>query len=122
MAQRTAIELVDDLTGEAIPDGEGQTVAFTFQGVSYEIDLSDDSIAELTDALSPYIESGRRVGGRPSRSRVAAVAKVVPIDTKTVRAWADANGIEVSSRGRLAADVIEQYRAAGKSAAVPGTG
>ncbi len=113
MAQRTVIELVDDLTGEAIPDGEGKTVAFTFQGVSYEIDLSDDSIAELTDALSPYIESGRRVGGRPSRSRVAAVAKVVPIDTKTVRAWADANGIEVSSRGRLAADVIEQYRAAG---------
>ena len=36
MAQRTAIELVDDLTGEAIPDGEGQTVAFTFQGVSYD--------------------------------------------------------------------------------------
>ena len=122
MAQRTAIELVDDLTGEAIPDGEGQTVAFTFQGVSYEIDLSDDSIAELTDALSPYIESGRRVGGRRSRGRVAAVTKDVPIDTKSVRAWADPNGIEVSSRGRLAADVIEQYRAAGKSAAVPGTG
>ena len=53
MAQRTVIELVDDLTGEAIPDGEGKTVAFTFQGVSYEIDLSDDSIAELTTRSAP---------------------------------------------------------------------
>ncbi len=113
MAQRTIVELVDDLTGEAIREGEGQTVAFTFQGVSYEIDLSDASIAELTEAITPYIESGRRIGGRRSRSRTVAPVKDEPLDTKTVRAWAEANGIEVSSRGRLSADVIEQYRAAG---------
>ena len=117
MAQRTIVELVDDLTGEAIPEGGGQTVAFSFDGVSYEIDLSDASLAELTDAIAPYVESGRRIGGRKSRGRTAPVLprpaspKDDPIDTKTVRAWAEAHGIEVSSRGRLPANVIEQYRA-----------
>ena len=35
------------------------------------------------------------------------------VDTKAVRAWAASNGIELSSRGRVPADVIEKYRAAG---------
>ena len=35
------------------------------------------------------------------------------IDTKAVREWAESNGIELSSRGRVPADVIEKYRAAG---------
>jgi uncharacterized protein (DUF4415 family) len=30
-----------------------------------------------------------------------------------VRAWAAGQGIEVSARGRIKADVVEQFRAAG---------
>lgn len=33
-------------------------------------------------------------------------------DAKTVREWAVANGITVPARGKLPADVIEQYQAA----------
>jgi hypothetical protein len=35
------------------------------------------------------------------------------VDTAAVRAWAASNGIELSARGRLPKDVIQQYRDAG---------
>src|SRR3712207_2010993 len=35
------------------------------------------------------------------------------VDTKAVRKWAGANGIELSTRGRVPTEVIEKYRAAG---------
>jgi hypothetical protein len=35
------------------------------------------------------------------------------VDSKLIRKWAEANGIAVSSRGRIPAEVVEQYRAAG---------
>jgi hypothetical protein len=35
------------------------------------------------------------------------------VDLKAVRAWAASNKTELSSRGRVPANVIEQYRAAG---------
>ncbi|HLS49779.1 MAG TPA: histone-like nucleoid-structuring protein Lsr2, partial [Actinomycetaceae bacterium] len=34
-------------------------------------------------------------------------------DAKAVRKWAEANGIEVSARGRIPASILEQYQAAG---------
>ena len=34
-------------------------------------------------------------------------------DRKAVRKWAQANGIEVSARGRIPAEIVERYRAAG---------
>lgn len=41
----------------------------------------------------------------------ADTATTAPV-TSNVRAWAVANGIPVGSRGRIAADVVEQYKAA----------
>ena len=35
------------------------------------------------------------------------------VDLKAVRAWAASNGIALSSRGRVSASVIQQYRSAG---------
>ena len=34
-------------------------------------------------------------------------------DLREVGAWATANGLEVNSRGRLRAEIVEQYRVAG---------
>ena len=34
-------------------------------------------------------------------------------DPAAVRAWANGQGIEVNARGRIKADVVEQFRAAG---------
>ena len=45
----------------------------------------------------------QRNGHRPARQ----------VDIKAVRAWANSNGIQLSQRGRIPADVISQYHAAG---------
>lgn len=50
-----------------------------------------------------------------ARTRAKQAAKPAPTsgpDPVTVRAWAAANNIEVSARGRLSKSVIEQYTAA----------
>ena len=114
MAQRVVTSLVDDLDG-----GEGdRTVTFSFEGVSYEIDLSEANIELLEIALQPFIDAARISGGsRRGRSRSRAQAKSNgsgdDVDPKTVREWAKSNGIEISPRGRIRADVVAQFRAAG---------
>ena len=58
MAQITHVKLVDDLDG-----GEAaESVAFSLDGKSYEIDLSDKHAAALRDAFAPFISSARRAG------------------------------------------------------------
>ena len=108
MAQRTIIKLVDDLDDKEIDEG-GQTVSFSYNGTQYEIDLSEKNAKKFDTALAPFVSAARRVGGRQSRGAKSTGT----VDTKAVRAWAKSNGIELSSRGRVPADVIEQYRSAG---------
>jgi hypothetical protein len=103
MASRVHIVLEDDLDG-SLADS---TVQFAFDGTEYEIDLSEDNLAALRATLEPYISAGRKVGGRGRR-------RVKPAGNRSaeIRAWAAANGIEVSSRGRIPAGIAAQYDAA----------
>jgi hypothetical protein len=112
MAQRTQIVLIDDLDGTEIKDGEAQSITFTWSGVDYSIDLSKANADKFEKAIGPYLEKAQRVGGRRSRP-YSSLSSGGQVDTKAVRAWAASNGIELSSRGRVPADVIEKYKAAG---------
>jgi hypothetical protein len=62
MAQREVIEMVDDLDGTVSDDV--QTVAFSLDGVSYEIDLTPSNREQLFVALEAFTEAARRTGGR----------------------------------------------------------
>ncbi len=64
-------------------------------------------------AITPYVDAGQRIGGRRTRSSSSSSNGSGQIDTKAVRKWAASNGIELSSRGRVPADVVEKYKAAG---------
>ena len=108
MATKTSVLLVDDLDGESPAD---TTVKFGIAGTDYEIDLSEAHASEMRDAFSRYVKAARKVG-RSSRGR-AAVRHTTDVDPAAVRAWAKSQGIEVSPRGRIKADVVEQFRAAG---------
>jgi len=108
MAQRTVIKLVDDLDHKEIEDG-GQTVSFSYNGVQYEIDLGEKNAKKFDKALAPFVAAARRTGGRHARGSKSTGA----VDTKAVRAWAKSNNIEISARGRIPAQVVDQYRAAG---------
>ena len=110
MATKTQVVLVDDLTGNAADT----TVEFALDKTEYEIDLSHENAAEMREALSRYINAARTVsGGAARRGARAPKASSAGYDPAAVRAWAAGRGIEVSPRGRIKADVVEQFRAAG---------
>ena len=109
MAQIREIRLVDDLDG-AVAD---ETVEFGVDGKNYEIDLSTANAKKLRDALSDFVASARRSGGRRRASSAPATASRRPsIDreqNQAIREWARKRGMKVSDRGRIPAEVLEAY-------------
>jgi hypothetical protein len=109
MAQKTIIELTDDLDGSKA----AETVRFGLDNRSYIIDLSARNAKALRKVLAPYVESGRRVtAGRPGRGRARAAADGRRFSTRDVREWARSQGIEVADRGRIPADLAVKFQAA----------
>jgi uncharacterized protein (DUF4415 family) len=111
MAKSTITVLTDDIDG-----GEAtETISFALDGSAYEIDLNDKHAVELREALVPYVAAARRASGSSTgRGRSAPAARSRAAgepEPKEVRAWAEANGVEVSARGRISADVVEKYKA-----------
>lgn len=107
MATRTVIELIDDLDGSEATE----TVRFGLDGTEYEIDLAGQNADELRGILARFVHAGRKTAGGSTKG-TSAVRHVPPAaDTKAVRAWAEENGIEVNSRGRIKGDVVQRYLA-----------
>jgi nucleoid-associated protein Lsr2 len=103
VAQRVTVTLEDDLGGGPADE----TVRFAFGGAEYEIDLSAKNATAFRKKLAPFIEHARKAGrSRPGRT-VASRQR-----SGDIRAWASAQGIAVSGRGRIPASVVEQYHAA----------
>lgn len=111
MARRTIVQLVDDLDGKELEEGEGRTVRFSLEGASYEIDLSLRNIDKFEKVLGPYIEAARKqtASSRRGRRSPAGSRDYVPAE---VRAWAQTSGVAVPERGRIPAAVLDQYRSA----------
>jgi hypothetical protein len=111
MAQRSITVLVDDLTGKDLDPDQAETVTFSLDGQQYELDTNSQSAARIRKALAPYVSAGRKV--RPKTPRRSPSRTAVAPDSRTVRAWAASNGIELSDRGRIPASVLEKFTAAG---------
>ncbi|MFC6879743.1 MULTISPECIES: histone-like nucleoid-structuring protein Lsr2 [Actinomadura] len=106
MAQKVQVLLVDDLDG-----GEAdETVAFSIDGASYEIDLSGANAKKLRDSLQPFVEKSRKAGARTRGRRQRGTSSRER--SAEIRAWAKNNGVKVNERGRIPAHVIEKYDAA----------
>jgi hypothetical protein len=112
MAQKVLVQLVDDLDGTSSHDVT--TVLFGLDGVSYEIDLTDDNAERLRDSLTAYVESARRVGGRIKRgTKPAPGSKAASAnEASQIREWAQENGFELAGRGRIPSHVVEAYKEA----------
>lgn len=103
MAQRVEYILVDD-----VDDGPAHdTVTFALDGISYEIDLSEENADRLRGALSEWIGHARRHSGRRTTGARRAPAKRT--DLSAVREWARGQGYTVSDRGRIASEVQAAY-------------
>ncbi|MBA0053087.1 Lsr2 family protein [Streptomyces sp. AJS327] len=109
MAQKVQVLLLDDLDG-----GEAdETVTFALDGKTYEIDLTTANADKLRGVLEPYVNGGRRTGGRSGRGKArAASPSAGGQDTAKIRAWAKEQGYEVNDRGRVPANIREAYEKA----------
>jgi hypothetical protein len=107
MAQRVNIVLTDDLDGS----DASETVTFSLDGISYEMDLSSANAARLRDAVQPFLAKARRQGG--GRAKPAPRRRGGGSGNATdIRAWALEQGLAVSARGRVPAEIRNAYVAA----------
>jgi Lsr2 len=108
VAQKTVITFEDDLDGSA---AEG-TVTFALNGVQYEIDLSKKNADKLARAFEPFVTGGRKVSTRTAGRSSRGASSPKKHDQSAVREWARAEGMTVSDRGRIPAEVLARYQAA----------
>ena len=104
--QKITVALEDDLDGGPADE----TVRFAIGGTEYEIDLSKKNARALRRRLAPFTGHAHKAGRGPRRrpGRTASSRE----RSGDIRAWAKDHGIAVSERGRIPANVVEQYQAA----------
>jgi len=111
VAQQRSVTLVDDLDGGKATE----TVGFGVDGALYTIDLSKKNAAALRKTLAEFVDHARRVkavnGSVRDRAGQRSVQRSGPAPA-VVREWAAAQGITVSARGRVRADLVTRYEAA----------
>jgi hypothetical protein len=106
MATRTSLELEDDLDGGPAD----RTLQFSLDGSDYEIDLNTGNASAFRHQLAVFLNHARAVDPRRSfrPGRTASSRQ----RSRQIRAWAKEQGIPVSDRGRIPANVTERYYAA----------
>jgi len=109
VAQKISVTFACDYDSKEIPEGEHTTRAFSLDGRDYEIDLCERHSQKFDEVVGRFAERARKVSsrsGRPKRRTTAHRQR-----SAEIRAWAKHNGMDVSDRGRIPANVIAKYDA-----------
>lgn len=111
MAKQIIEKLIDDLDG-GVAD---TSVTFGLDGKTYEIDLSESNAKELRSLLDKYIEAGRFAPAvhrvTVTRGRFSPPPRSDRSQNQAIREWANRNGYDVSERGRIPQEVVENFHA-----------
>jgi hypothetical protein len=120
MARTTIVTLEDDIDGGPATE----TIAFSLDGVDYEIDLNEANAQALRSVLEVWTGAARKAGssrrnrsarpGSHSGRQTRDGRSRVEVDPVEVRTWASKNGLVVNPRGRLSKNLVAQFREAGK--------
>jgi hypothetical protein len=115
MAKTVVVKLTDDFDG----GDADETIHFSLDGRSYEIDLNSGNAARLREAMKPFMEKGRSVGGSGStrsghttRARSAdktLYSQLSDEDKTKFRAWAN-----MATARRISDARVNSWVAAGR--------
>ena len=90
MAQKTVVTVVCDLPHDGEIEGS-ETVSFSFDGSSYDIDVCASHAKELHDTFTGYAEHSRRVstgaarrGGRAAQAAIPARLRIFIIGVNCI--------------------------------------
>jgi len=106
MAKTMSVVVTDDLDGS--PDAE--TVAFGFDAAVTRLDLGKKNRARLQKVAAAVYRG--RPQDRCRRTAKAPRAAGSRTGRAAVRAWGRGQGLKVSERGRISAEVMTRYDAA----------
>lgn len=110
MSKRTTI--LDDLD-----QTEGaETRTFSIGPKVYQIDLTDPNFEKLEKAVARFIKAATDISPIPRRPSMDAYTDV---DQGLVRKWAIAEGLEVSSKGRVPLDIVYRWKRAQEAPVEP---
>lgn len=110
MAKKVTTVLIDDIDKSEA----AETINFSLDNVSYEIDLNAEHARELRESMQSWINSARKVSGRRRRGTGPAVNAEARELNRKVRSWASEQGIAVNDRGRVPQALIDKYMASHK--------
>lgn len=115
MARKTIVTLVDDLTNEEIPENGGETVTFSLDGKTYELDLTHDNARSMRDTMGQYVKVARMANLGHEKRRGprlhSAGGRTNRDESKAIRQWARSQGEQVPDRGRIPAALMERWEA-----------
>ena len=104
--------IVAHLVDDRGRDDTTETVSFAYRGVSYQVDLTAADARAMDQALAPYVDVARRISTpRPTPRRASRRSSDAPA-ARDIRAWAVSEGITISERGRVSAEVVRRYQEA----------
>lgn len=107
------VVLLDDMEdGEVVADG---TYDFAIEGRAYEIDLSTKNAVKMRADFQRWVDRARPVGRHAQKKPVKHGASGYnAVQLTAIRAWARKNGWpNLSDRGKVPAEIIAAYDAAG---------
>jgi hypothetical protein len=110
--------MADDRDPQPADDGSAatsETVRFGLDGWVLEVDLDAEGARDLRAVLAPYAAAGRRtaVTVTPVAAPDAAASGTSAAATgerAAARAWLEANGHRIGTRGRISATLMTLYR------------
>jgi hypothetical protein len=109
VAKKVSVTFACDYDAKEIPDGEHMMRAFSLDGRDYEIDLCVKHSQKFDEVFHRFADRARKATNRVSRvkRRTSAHRR----HSAEIRSWAKNNGLTVSDRGRIPAEVITRYNA-----------
>src|SRR5699024_2526751 len=112
MARQTVTQYFDDLDETALDESEVNIINFSFEGNNYVIDLSEENATTFREMMKPWMKAATLKKPKTKQRRQSADAAMVAARRerlRKIREWAWEQGMEVASRGQIAAHVIAAY-------------
>lgn len=102
MARHNIVQYSDDFDGTPLNEDEVRVIRFSVDGTDYLLDVSESNAGRFYEAIAPFI----------AKAHTQPVDVMASISASEIRLWAKEQGYEVASRGKIPAELIEDYRAA----------
>lgn len=107
MAKKFIEVVTSDLSGEQSDDV--QAVKFSLDGRAYEVDLTPQEREELGSALRVYVAKARRSASSKSSGGKSSGFAHSAKELKAAREWLRLRGHEVSDRGRIRKELLDEW-------------